>query len=86
MLIFFFFFFFVATGFDFKYIHFVFCYVWDAFFITKLKILCSTENEFVWDREVQWFFYVQASVCRLKNLISVNLAYNEHLATTLAHG
>ena len=51
----------------------------DVFFITKMKILCSRENEFVWDREVQWFFYVQASICRLKNLIDVNLAYNKHL-------
>ena len=60
-------------------IYFFFCYVCHVLHITKSKNLCSRKHEFVWDKEVRWFFCVQVSICKSKNLIGVNLAYNEHL-------
>ena len=36
-----------VAGFDFKYIHFVFCYVCHVLHSPKSKISCSRENEFV---------------------------------------
>ena len=35
-----------VAGFDFKYIHFVFCYVCHVLHSPKSKISCSKENEF----------------------------------------
>ena len=60
-------------------IYIFFCYVCHVLHITKSKNLCSRKHEFVWDKEVRWFFCVQVSICRSKNLIGVSLAYNEHL-------
>ena len=76
---FFFFYFFLGSYWLWIQVYTFFLYVCHVLHITKLKNLCSRKHEFVWDKEVWWFFRVQVSICRSKNLIGVNLAYNEHL-------
>ena len=69
-----------AIGFEFKYIHFILCYVICVSCIIYYKIKKFVfKRKWIWDREFWWFFCIQVLVCRSKNMIGVNLTHCEHL-------